>query len=65
MFVFSYRRCQVENVLPQKTEILEDRGGAHDYEILRALGGNAFWNFQRQGGGGVKTWRPPVVVYGY
>ena len=27
-------------------------GGVHDYGILRAWGGNAFWNFRRQGGGG-------------
>ena len=27
------------------------------------MGGNAFWNFQRQGG--VKTWKPSVVGYGY
>ena len=26
-------------------------------------GGNAFWNFRRQGG--VKTWKPSVVGYGY
>ena len=26
-------------------------------------GGNAFWNFLRQGG--VKTWNPSVVGYGY
>ena len=39
-------------------------GGFHDYGILRAWGGNAFWNFRRQGG--VKTWKPSVVYrYGY
>ena len=27
------------------------------------MGGNAFWNFRRQGG--VKTWKPSVVGYGY
>ena len=43
-------------------EILEGRG-VHDYGILRAWGGNAFWNFRRQGG--VKTWKPSVVGYGY
>ena len=51
---------------PEKPEILKGRG-FHDYGILRALGGggggNAFWNFQRQGG--VKTWNPSVVGYGY
>ena len=43
-------------------EILERRG-VHDYGILRAWGGNAFWNFRRQGGD--KTWKPSVVGYGY
>ena len=38
-------------------------GGFHDYGILRAWGGNAFWNFRRQGGD--KTWKPSVVGYGY
>ena len=37
--------------------------GVHDYGILRAWGGNAFWNFRRQGGD--KTWKPSVVGYGY
>ena len=27
------------------------------------MGGNTFWNFRRQGG--VKTWKPSVVGYGY
>ena len=27
------------------------------------MGGNAFWNFRRQGG--VKTWKLSVVEYGY
>ena len=34
-------------------------GGVHDYGILRAWGGNAFWNFRRQGGGlkhGSRPW---------
>ena len=49
---------------PEKLEILKGRGGGvHDYGILRAWGGNAFWNFRRQGG--VKTWKPSVVGYGY
>ena len=52
----------MENVLPKKTEILKGRG-VHDYGILRAWGGNAFWNFRRQGG--VKTWKPSVTGYGY
>ena len=46
---------------PEKPEILKGRG-VHDYGILRAWGGgggNAFWNFRRQGG--VKTWKPSVV----
>ena len=38
-------------------------GGVHGYGILRAWGVNAFWNFRRQGG--VKTWKPSVVGYGY
>ena len=37
--------------------------GVHDYGILRAWGGNTFWNFRRQGGH--KTWKPSVVGYGY
>ena len=49
---------------PEKPDILKGRG-FHDYGILRAWGGNAFWNFRRQGGGGVKTWKPSVVGYGY
>ena len=30
-------------------------------------GGNAFWSFQSQmaRGGGVKTWKPSMVGYGY
>ena len=43
-------------------EILKGRG-VHEYGILKAWGGNAFWNFQRQGG--AKTWKPSVVGYGY
>ena len=43
-------------------EILKGRG-VHDHGILRAWGGNAFWNFRRQRG--VKTWKPSVVAYGY
>ena len=27
------------------------------------MGGNAFWNFRRQGG--VSKWKPSVVGYGY
>ena len=38
-------------------------GGVRDCGILRAWGGNAFWNFRRQWG--VKTWKPSVVWYGY
>ena len=38
-------------------------GGVHDYGILRAWGGNTFWNFRREGGD--KTWKPSVVGYGY
>ena len=38
-------------------------GGIHDYGILKAWGGSTFWNFRRQGG--VKTWKPSVVGYGY
>ena len=62
MFVCSYRRCWVENVLPKKRKFWRG-GGVHDYGILRAWGGNAFWNFRRQAG--VKTWKPSVVRYGY
>ena len=63
MFVCSYRRCKcVENVLPKKRKFWRGRG-VHDYGILRAWGGNAFWNFRKQGGD--KTWKPSVVGYGY
>ena len=48
----------------QKKRKFRRVGGSHDYEILRAWGGNAFGNFRSQGGGG-KTWRPSVVGYGY
>ena len=46
-------------------EILKGRG-VHDYGILRALGGNAFWNFRRQGGGGLKHGSRPwlgIVIF--
>ena len=46
----------------KKTEVLKERG-AHDYGILKAWGGNAFWNFRTHGG--VKTLKPSVVGYGY
>ena len=46
----------------EKREIPRGRG-VNDYGILRAWGGNAFWNFRRQGG--VKILKPSVVVYGY
>ena len=52
--------------LKKNPEILKGKGGGggvHDHGILRAWGGNAFWNFRRQGG--VKTWKPSVVGYGY
>ena len=39
-------------------EILKGRGGS------RLWNSEAFWNFRRQGGG-VKTWKPSVVGYGY
>ena len=41
----------------------EGEGGVHDYGILRAWGGNTFWNFRRERGD--KTWKPSVVGYGY
>ena len=63
MFVCSYTPCQVENVPPKKTRKFRRVGGVHDYGILRAWGGNVFWNFRRQGG--IKTWKPSVVGYGY
>ena len=47
----------------QKNGNSEGEGGVHDYGILRALGGNAFWNFRRHGGD--KTCKPSVVGYGY
>ena len=47
----------------QKNGNSEGEGGVHDCGILRAWGGNTFWNFRRQGGD--KTWKPSVVGYGY
>ena len=47
----------------QKNGNSEGEGGVHDYGILRAWGGNTFWNFRRQRG--VETWKPSVVGYGY
>ena len=68
MLVCSYRHCQVGNVLPKKAEIPKGRGGGgvHDYGILRTWGGGVAHSeiiFRRQGG--VKTWKPSVVGYGY
>ena len=54
--------AKLKMYLPKKPEIPKGRG-VHDYGILRAWGGNTFWNFRRQGG--VKTWKPSVVGYGY
>ena len=49
----------------KKPEILNGRGGSRlwNSEGMGGGGGNAFWNFLRQGG--VKTWKPSVVGYGY
>ena len=35
----------------QKKRKFRRVGGVDDYGILRAWGGNAFWNFRSQGGG--------------
>ena len=43
-------------------EILKGRG-VHNGNLRAWEGGNAFWNFQRQGE--VKTWKLSVVGYGY
>ena len=51
---------------PEKSEILKGRGGSRLWNsegMGGGGGGNAFWNFRRQGG--VKTWKPSVVGYGY
>ena len=50
----------------KKTEILKGRGGSRLWysKGIGGGGGNAFWNFRRQGGG-VKTWKPSMVGYGY
>ena len=48
-------------------EILKGRGGrVYDYAILRAWGegGNAVWNFRRQGGG-LKHGSRPWLGYEY
>ena len=53
--------------LPEKPEILKGRGGGGGSRLWNSEGmgggGDAFWNFRRQGG--VKTWKPSVVGYGY
>ena len=46
----------------KKREIPRGRG-LNNYGILRAWGGNAFWNFPKARG--VKILKPSVVVYGY
>ena len=38
MFVFSYKRCQVENVPKKKLRKFRRVGGVHDYGILRVWG---------------------------
>ena len=50
---------------PKKPEILKGRGGGGSrlWNSEGMGGGNAVWNFRRQGG--VKTWKPSVVGYGY
>ena len=63
MFICSIDITKSKMYLKKKAEIPKGRGGVHDYGILRASGGNAFWNFRSQGG--VKTWKPAVVGYGY
>ena len=45
-------------------EILKGRG-VHDYGILRAWGGGVTHFGISEGKGGVKTWKPSVVGYGY
>ena len=54
------------NILPRKTGNSKGEGGGGlrlwNSEGMGG-GGNAFWNFRRQGG--VKTWKPSVVRYGY
>ena len=50
----------------QKKEFLKGRRGSRLWNsegMGGGGGGNAFWNFRRQGG--VKTWKPSVVGYGY
>ena len=45
-------------------EILKGRGGSRLWNSEgMGGGGNAFWNFRRLGG--VKTWKPSMVGYGY
>ena len=62
MFVCSYKRYQVENVPKKNPEIPKGRGSSRLWNS-EPMGGNTFWNFPRQGG--VKTWKPSVVGYGY
>ena len=54
MFICSIGITKSKMYFQKKAEIPKGRGGVHDYGILRAWGGNAFWNFQSQGGGGLK-----------
>ena len=48
---------------PEKPEILKGRGGAHDYEILRAWGGGgtALLEFLKARGGGLKYGSRPLL----
>ena len=60
---FVHRAVAKSKMYFQKNpEILKGRGGSRLCNS-EGMGGNAFWNFRRQGG--VKTWKPSVVGYGY
>ena len=48
----------------QKNPEILKGSGVHDYGILRAWGETHF-EISKGKGGGVKTWKPSVVEYGY
>ena len=48
--------------IPRTAFRISEVEGIHDYGILRAWEGNAFWNFRRQGGLKMEL---SMVGYGY
>ena len=63
VWIWAILLCKRQNnTRKQRGEILNGRGVSQLWSS-EGMGGNAFWNFRRQGG--VKTWKPSVVGYGY